>query len=129
MLSASPLIAFVPTLDANRARAFYQHTLGLTLISQDSFAVVMDAHGTMLRITTVPEFIPYPFTVLGWGVEDIDSAVAGLAAKGVEFLRYSFLQQASNGVWTTPDGSAKVAWFLDPDGNTLSLSQHSPSAA
>jgi hypothetical protein len=83
----------------------------------------------MLRVTTVPEFIPYPFTVLGWVVEDIDSAVAGLAAKGVRFSFYPFLEQAPNGVWTTPDGSVKVAWFLDPDGNTLSLSQHSSPTA
>jgi catechol 2,3-dioxygenase-like lactoylglutathione lyase family enzyme len=127
MLANSPLIAFIPTKDAARARAFYEGKLGQRFISDDNFAVVMDANGTMLRIARVGDFTPMPFTILGWEVEDIDAAVAALAAKGVTFSRYSFLEQSDIGVWTAPGGVAKVAWFLDPDGNTLSLSQHAPS--
>jgi catechol 2,3-dioxygenase-like lactoylglutathione lyase family enzyme len=124
MLSSTPIIAFIPTLDAARARAFYEHTLGLKFVSDDSFALVMESNGTMIRITRAPAFTPFPFTLLGWEVADIDATVADLAAKGVEFARYSFLQQAPNGVWTAPGNVAKVAWFPDPDGNLLSLSQH-----
>jgi catechol 2,3-dioxygenase-like lactoylglutathione lyase family enzyme len=124
MLTHSPLIAFIPTKDATRARRFYEKLLGLRFISDDSFAIVMDANGTMLRIARAGDFTPAPFTILGWQVDDIDATVAALAAKGVEFSRYPFLQQSDNGVWTAPEGAAKVAWFLDPDGNTLSISQH-----
>jgi len=118
------LIGFIPTRNADRARAFYEITLGLRFVSDDNFALVFDSNGTTIRIVRAPEFTPYPFTLLGWDVPDIDDAVADLAAKGVEFSRYSFLKQAPNGVWTAPDNAARVAWFADPDGNILSLSQH-----
>jgi catechol 2,3-dioxygenase-like lactoylglutathione lyase family enzyme len=124
MNPTAKLIGFIPTRDAARARAFYETTLGLGFVSDDNFALVFDSNGTMIRIVRAPEFKPFPFTLLGWEVSDIDAAVAGLAAKGVEFSRYSFLDQAPNGVWTAPGGAAKVAWFPDPDGNILSLSQH-----
>jgi catechol 2,3-dioxygenase-like lactoylglutathione lyase family enzyme len=123
MIAQNPLIAFIPTKDANRARVFYEEQLGLRFVSDDSFALVMDANGTMIRITRVGEFTPFPFTILGWLVEDIHQAVAEMTNKGLQFTRYGFLEQSEDGVWTAPDG-AKVAWFLDPDGNTLSLSQH-----
>jgi catechol 2,3-dioxygenase-like lactoylglutathione lyase family enzyme len=123
MLSNSPLITFIPSKDATRARAFYQDTLGLRFLSDDGFAIVMDANGTMLRIANVGDFTPFPFTILGWQVDDIDRTVAEMTAKGIAFSRYSFLQQDDVGIWTAPGGT-KVAWFLDPDGNTLSLSQH-----
>jgi catechol 2,3-dioxygenase-like lactoylglutathione lyase family enzyme len=124
MLSATPLVAFVPTRDSARAHDFYANTLGLSFVSDDGFALVFDANGTMLRVVRVGDFTPFPFTILGWQVADIDSAVAELAARGVQFLRYDFLEQSPNGVWTAPGDGARVAWFPDPDGNTLSISQH-----
>jgi catechol 2,3-dioxygenase-like lactoylglutathione lyase family enzyme len=123
MLAHNPLIAFIPTKDAARAREFYEGQLGLRFVSDDSFAIVMDSNGTMLRIARVDDFTPMPFTILGWEVDDVENTVAAMTSKGVQFSRYSFLEQSSNGVWTAP-GGVKVAWFLDPDGNTLSLSQH-----
>ncbi len=123
MLSTNPIIAFIPTRDAVHARAFYEDTLGLRFVSDDSFAIVMDSNGTMIRIARVGDFTPMPFTILGWQVDDIHAKVAGLNSKGVQFTRYPFLEQGPDGVWTAP-GGAKVAWFLDPDGNTLSISQH-----
>lgn len=125
MLATSKIVAFVPTKDAARARAFYESTLGLRFVEDDNFALVMDSNGTMIRIARVPDYTPFAFTLLGWEVSDIDAAVADLAAKGVQFNRYSFLEQSPNGVWTAPGNAAKVAWFPDPDGNILSLSQHS----
>jgi catechol 2,3-dioxygenase-like lactoylglutathione lyase family enzyme len=116
------VMAFAPTIDAVRAVEFYRDTLGLSLISQDSFAAVFDAHGITLRVTSVPQpLTPQPFTVLGWKVPDIAATVKGLAAAGVKFERYMDSQDDLN-IWTAP-GGAKVAWFKDPDGNILSLTQ------
>jgi catechol 2,3-dioxygenase-like lactoylglutathione lyase family enzyme len=116
------VIAFAPTIDAVRAVEFYRDTLGLSLISQDSFAAVFDAHGITLRVTNVPKpLTPQPFTVLGWKVPDIAATVKGLAAAGVKFERYMDSQDELN-IWTAP-GGAKVAWFKDPDGNILSLTR------
>ena len=123
MLAHSPIIAFIPTKDAARARHFYEDLLGLRFVSDDSFAIVMDANGTMVRIARVEDFTPFPFTLLGWQVSDIHHIVAEMTGKGVKFARYSFLEQGADGVWTAP-GGVKIAWFTDPDGNTLSLSQH-----
>jgi catechol 2,3-dioxygenase-like lactoylglutathione lyase family enzyme len=123
MIAQNPLIAFIPSKDAARARIFYEEKLGLRFVSDDSFAVVMDANGIMVRITRVGEFTPFPFTILGWLVNDIHQTVAEMTSKGLQFKHYAFLEQGNDGIWTAPDGS-KVAWFLDPDGNTLSLSQH-----
>ena len=122
MLASSRLVAFVATSDAARAKAFYGGVLGLRLISEDGFAVVFDANGTTLRVGIVPELVLAPYTVLGWGVKDITAMVRGLAAAGVPFERYAWMQQDELGIWSAP-GGAKVAWFQDPDGNVLSVSQ------
>jgi catechol 2,3-dioxygenase-like lactoylglutathione lyase family enzyme len=124
MLANNPIIAFIPTRDADAARTFYEGLLGLRFVSDDQFALVMDASGTMLRIVRVGDFTPFPFTILAWQVTDIEQTVADLTAKGLAFQRYSFLDQSPSGIWTAPGNVAKVAWFTDPDGNTLSLSQH-----
>jgi catechol 2,3-dioxygenase-like lactoylglutathione lyase family enzyme len=124
MLGQTPIIAFIPTRDAAQARTFYEGLLGLRFISDDHFALVMEANGTMIRIVRVGNFTPAPFTILGWEVKDIHHSVAELTAKGLNFTRYPHFEQSPDGVWTAPGGVAKVAWFLDPDGNNLSLSQH-----
>jgi catechol 2,3-dioxygenase-like lactoylglutathione lyase family enzyme len=124
MLGSTKIVAFVPTKDAAKARAFYEGVLGLRFVSDDGFALVFDANGIMLRVATVaPQFTPAQFTILGWQVTGIEKAVAGLQVKGVQFEKYGFLKQDELGIWTTPTGD-KVAWFKDPDGNVLSVSQH-----
>ena len=123
MLANSAIVAFVATTDPSRAKAFYRDVLGLLLISEDEYALVFDAHGTMLRIAIVGEIVLAPYTVLGWQVSDIDATVRGLAAKGIKFERYAWMEQDALGIWSAPSG-AKVAWFKDPDGNLLSVSQH-----
>ncbi|HEX3791083.1 MAG TPA: VOC family protein [Pseudonocardiaceae bacterium] len=122
MLGTSALVAFAATLDAPRARAFYQDVLGLTLVEHNDFASVFDANGTMLRVTPVPTFTPAPDTVLGWAVAEISTTVRDLTAKGVTFTRYPGMDQDETRVWTAP-GGARIAWFTDPDGNVLSLTQ------
>lgn len=124
-LNGNSPIAFIPTIKPEVARIFYEKTLGLRFESADDFAIVfrLGPAGTMLRVTIVPELTPQPFTICGWQVDDIVESVAELAAKGVEFTRYGFMEQDERGIWSAPGGT-KVAWFHDPDGNTLSLSQH-----
>ena len=122
MLGSSDLVAFAASADLPRARAFYEGVLGLPVLDQDDFACVFDANGTMLRVTAVREVSPAGYTVLGWRVADIEAVVAGLSARGVAFSRFDGMEQDDNGIWTSPGGS-KVAWFTDPDGNVLSLTQ------
>lgn len=123
MLGPQKIVAFVPTRDFKKARAFYDGVLGLRFISEDPFALVMDANGIMVRITKVPEFKPQQFTILGWAISDIEKFVSGLQEKGVNFERYGLPGQDDRGIWTAP-GGVKVAWFKDPEGNILSISQH-----
>jgi catechol 2,3-dioxygenase-like lactoylglutathione lyase family enzyme len=123
-LSEQSLIGFVATRDAARAKAFYENTLGLRLMKdQLPFALVFDVNGLMLRVTPVRELHVAEYTVLGWEVADIVTAATALRDAGVDFQRFPFLQHDELGVWNAPDG-AKVAWFRDPDGNMLSISQH-----
>lgn len=122
MLNHSPLIAFVATQNADQAHHFYQNILGLTLVADESFALVFDANGTMLRIQKVQTHTPHPFTVLGWQVTDIQAEIKRLAGRGVQFEQYGWASQDEHGIWTADDGT-KVAWFKDPDGNLLSLTQ------
>jgi len=120
MLTDRPLVGFVPTTDLARARSFYEGTLGLRVGHEDGFALVVDAGGTTVRVTLVDAFEPQPFTVLGWAVDDVGAAARELVARGIAFERFGFLEQDDDGVWTAPSGD-HVAWFKDPDGNTLSL--------
>jgi predicted enzyme related to lactoylglutathione lyase len=125
-LTQNAPVGFIPTTKPEAARAFYEKTLGLRFESADQFAIVFRAGpepGVMLRVTIAPEFTAQQFTIFGWQVEDIVTSVTELAEKGVEFTRYGFMDQDDRGIWNAPGGT-KVAWFKDPDGNTLSLSQH-----
>ncbi len=126
MLESSEVVAFVAAADLARARVFYEGTLGLPVVEQNDFACVFDANGTMLRVTAVPGVSPAGYTVLGWRVTDIEATVRGLTARGVAFQRYGGMDQDEHGIWTAPGGE-KVAWFTDPDGNTLSLTQFHPA--
>jgi catechol 2,3-dioxygenase-like lactoylglutathione lyase family enzyme len=122
ILGSQKLVAFVATRDPNRAKKFYRDALGLPLISEDEFALVFDALGTMLRVTRVQELAAAKFTVLGWHVRDIVQTAKDLQKANVTLERYPGMQQDELGIWNSPSG-AKVAWFKDPDGNTLSITQ------
>ena len=127
MLGDYEVIAFTQTTKPDEARAFYRDLLGLRIEEDDPFALVFRAGRTMLRIQKVPELTPVPFTVLGWNVPDIKATVADLSSKGVRFERYDGMLQDEAGIWLAPSG-ARVCWFKDPDGNTLSLTQFPRSA-
>ena len=124
MLGGAPLMAFIPVRDLEAARSFYGETLGLPVTDENPFAVVLDAGGTMLRLAPVDDLRPQAFTIAGWEVADIAAAVDALVARGIAFTRYDGMEQDERGIWTTPGGD-RVAWFSDPDGNTLSLTTFS----
>jgi catechol 2,3-dioxygenase-like lactoylglutathione lyase family enzyme len=123
MLASGKLVGFVPTRDYDKARAFYEGKLGFEFVSLDKFALVMTVGGHTIRIVKIPNFTPLQGTILGWQVENIESVAAWLRDRGVPPEKYPFAQDQNLGIWTTPDGS-KVAWFKDPNGNILSISQH-----
>ena len=117
-------VGFIPTRDAEAARAFYEDVLGLHFVSDDQFALVFQlADDVTLRVVRVGEFKPAQFTIFGWEAMDLASSVDVLAQRGLEFLRFEGMAQDARAIWSSPSGS-KVAWFKDPDGNVLSLSQH-----
>lgn len=122
MLKSARLIAFAATANAPQAKTFYVGTLGLKLVRDEEFALVLDAGGTMLRLAKVEAFTPAPYTVLGWEVPDLFKAVSELVRNGVQFERYDDYDQDALGIVGFPDGTS-VAWFKDPDGNLLSLTQ------
>ncbi len=122
MLSGGKLVAFLATANADKAKTFYERTLGLTLREDSPFALVFDANGVMLRIQKMQAVTPAPGTALGWDVADIQATIAELTTRGVTFERYPGLPQDDLGIWQSPAG-ARVAWFKDPDGHTLSLTQ------
>ncbi len=122
MLVGSRLTAFVASTDLRRAERFYVQTLGLTRVSGDPYALVLDGLGAQIRVALVEDKASAEYTVLGWEVADIDASIDALRARGVHFLTFPGMQQDARGAWTAPDGT-RVAWFKDPDGNTLSLHQ------
>jgi catechol 2,3-dioxygenase-like lactoylglutathione lyase family enzyme len=116
-------MAFVPTTDPAAARSFYERVLGLRFVDEDGFAVTVEASGSIrIRLVRIENHKPVQFTILGWEVPDIQKSVSDLEARGVACAKFGMPGQDARGIWTAP-GGAKVAWFRDPDGNTLSLTQ------
>jgi catechol 2,3-dioxygenase-like lactoylglutathione lyase family enzyme len=122
MLESAALVGFIGVSDLDRARQFYGDQLGLVLTDETPFALVARFAGATLRITVVDDVAPVPYTVLGWRVADLDVTIDRLVAHGVTFTQYQGMDQDTRGVWTAPGGS-RIAWFLDPDGNNLSLTE------
>lgn len=122
-LSTAKPVTFIITRDRKTAEAFYGDKLGLPMALDDGFAAVYDLAGAVLRITEVPDFIAGAHPVLGWEVPDIAAAMQGLVGRGVAPTIYEGYGQDALGIWTSPDGKAKVGWFADPDGNVLSITE------
>jgi catechol 2,3-dioxygenase-like lactoylglutathione lyase family enzyme len=121
-LSRSRVMAFLATANGDRAREFYEQVVGLRFVSDDPFALVFDANGVTLRIQKVDKVSPAPYTALGWKVRDVAATLRSLGNRGVQPERFRGLGQDAVGVWTSPSG-ARIAWFRDPDGHVLSLTQ------
>ena len=124
MLDSGNMVGFVATKDYEAARAFYENKLGFQFVSLDQYALVMSTGKNTIRIAKVKGLAPARYTVLGWEVENIEAIVTWLRDRGVAFAEYPFIQDHELLIWTAPNGD-KVAWFNDPDGNVLSVSQHS----
>ncbi len=124
LLPEARIMAFVPITDRAKARAFYADSLGLRFVADDGFALVFEHRGTTLRAAVVKSVQPAPYTILGWEVDDISAAAASLEKAGVPLERFPGMPQDEHGIWSAPGSKARVAWFKDPDGNILSISQH-----
>ncbi|PYT68645.1 MAG: glyoxalase [Acidobacteria bacterium] len=122
MLASGKMVGFVPVRDYDKARAFYEGKLGFDFVSQDQFALVLSVGGHRIRMTKMPNFTPLQGTILGWEVDDIQATAVWLRDRGVETEKYPFVPDRELGIWTSPSGD-KVAWFKDPDGNVLSVTQ------
>ena len=128
MLAQAPIIGFVPVSDMAMAERFYAGVLGLLVVERGPFAlVVSSANGAKVRCALTPGAKPQPFTILGWEVPEIHAAVKELRRAKIEPIVYPHFKQDNDGVWTAP-GGGMVAWFQDPDGNVLSLSQSAEAA-
>src|SRR5262245_15996240 len=123
MVASGTLVGFAFTTDYDKAREFYEQKLGLEFVSVDQFALVMKSDANMIRISKVAKVTPIQGTVLGWEVEDIEAVVDSLKSRGVVFEKYSLIQDQELGIWIAPSGD-RVAWFKDPDGQVLSVSEH-----
>jgi catechol 2,3-dioxygenase-like lactoylglutathione lyase family enzyme len=121
-LRAGTFVGFIPVTDLASARVFYVGTLGLTMTEDSPFAVVLQHGGAVIRLTELADLRPQPFTIAGWEVPDISAVIDSLRSSDVTFRRYDGMDQDDRGIWSTPGGD-RVAWFLDPDGNTLSLTE------
>jgi catechol 2,3-dioxygenase-like lactoylglutathione lyase family enzyme len=123
-LASAKVITFILTRDRAASTAWYRDVLGLPVaVADDGFASVLDLNGSLLRITQIDGYEPSAHPALGWEVPDIAAAIGTLVSRGVTMTIYEGFGQDALGVWTSPDGKAKVAWFNDPDGNVLSLTQ------
>jgi catechol 2,3-dioxygenase-like lactoylglutathione lyase family enzyme len=121
ILEAAKPAIIICTRDRARATTFYRDTLGLPLASEDSFASVFNIGGVTLRVSAVPDFTPHEHTILGFRVEDVPAAVKALRQKGIAFNLYPHFHQDELGILAVPGGAVQVAWFKDPDGNVLSV--------
>lgn len=122
-LSGSKVTFFLATADADRSKAFYTGQLGLQLLDDSPYGLVLALAGSELRISKVTAFTPFAWTVLDWQVADLGASMAALRGSGVDFVRFEGMDQDADGVWSVPGGGARIAWFKDPDGNVLSVSQ------
>jgi len=116
------MAGFIPTRDASKARRFYEDVLGFSVVSDNEYVMTLRSGTETILLQKVSDFKPLGRTILGWEVRGIRDVVIALAQRGAEFMRVEWMEQDELGIWTSPDG--KVAWFKDPDCNTLSVAEH-----
>jgi catechol 2,3-dioxygenase-like lactoylglutathione lyase family enzyme len=121
MAHATP-VGFVHVSSVERAREFYVERLGLVIVEESPFALVVQTGPIVLRLTPVEHHVAAEGTVFGWVVEDVNAAMDALLAAGVSPLRFPGLDQDARGIWRSPS-SAQIGWFADHDGNTLSVTE------
>jgi catechol 2,3-dioxygenase-like lactoylglutathione lyase family enzyme len=122
MLSNSKVIPTIPVTDLARAKNFYQNVLGFTVMMGDAGGVMFSVGDRGLYIyKRGPSKADH--TLAGFQVDDIEKEMTELTQKGVKFEHYDLpgLKTDEKGIATTPP--VKAAWFKDPDGNILGLTQ------
>ncbi|HZZ88389.1 MAG TPA: VOC family protein [Caulobacteraceae bacterium] len=123
MLAQEQLVAFLATADAAAARAFYEGVLGLTFVTDHEHLMVFESGSSRVSLQKTDGVVPPRGTAMGWHVQDIRASIRDLTARGVTFERFDGMDQDELGVWSPAGPATGVAWFKDPDGNLLSLSQ------
>jgi predicted enzyme related to lactoylglutathione lyase len=116
----------LPVVDMDRARQFYEVTLGLTLLedlsSQDSIAYEC-GQGSILVLYWRPTPTQADHTAAAWRVDDIEDAVRRLTAQGIQFEQYDFPGLKTNRQGIARLGNEYAAWFKDTEGNILGIFQ------
>lgn len=116
-------ISFIATDKPEAAKIFYTEVVGLELKEATPFALVFQDGPHVLRVQIVDALEPVGYTVHGWQVTSIMDEIGLLVSRGAYFQRFEQLDQDASAIWTTPRGD-KIAWFKDPSGNTLSLTEY-----
>jgi catechol 2,3-dioxygenase-like lactoylglutathione lyase family enzyme len=121
MLAKSKLTTILPVADLERARRFYQESLGLEPLGQGGDGkLLFGCQGGIIGLIHKPQPDPAKHTAASFEVDDIARAVAALTERGVAFEDYDYPGlKTVNKVCVL--GAEKAAWFLDPDGNILCL--------
>src|SRR5256885_15242730 len=104
--------------DVSKARRFYGETLGLRTSEENGLLTLHLAGDRDTLVYPKPDHTPASYTILNFPVEDIDSAVDELTARGVQLERYEGFEQDEKGIFR--GGGPYIAWFKDPAGNVLS---------
>ena len=123
LTSDGTVTAFLYTTDIERCLAWYRDVIGLPAHGRDDYGAFLRSGSTLVRISALPEHRASAHPVLGWDVADIRTAAEDLRGKGVSFIMYDGMGQDEFGIWRSPEGETRLAWFADPDGNVLSLSE------
>lgn len=121
-VDATP-IAFVYTVDRERALEFYQGVLGLAVRDSDAYGDNIALEHALMRLTVLPDHKPSPHPVIGWEITGIETFARELQRRGVSFSRFPGMEQDELGIWTSPDSKSRLAFFLDPDGNMIMVSE------
>ena len=114
---ATPMIA---VKDLDRARTFYEETLGLREVDDFGEGFMLKSGDTKVTVYRSEFAGTNKATALTFGVADIESEVSDLKGKGVSFEHYDLPGLERQGDLYIAEGM-KTAWFKDPDGNILSL--------
>jgi catechol 2,3-dioxygenase-like lactoylglutathione lyase family enzyme len=110
--------------DVEKARRFYEETLGLRVSVMQEMGGMLQLHlgsGAYVLVYGKSDHTPATFTVLNFPVPDVDKAVDELAARGVRFEHYDDPPTDEKGIMRA--GGPLIAWFTDPAGNVFSVLQ------
>ena len=115
---ATPMIA---VKDLDRARRFYEETLGLNARDEWGEGFTFESGDTLVNVYRSEFAGTNKATALTFEVDDVESEVEELKQKGIFFEQYNLPGLEQRGDLYVGEGGFKTAWFKDPDGNILSI--------